>query len=665
MNVNQYMELFVEESREQLQRLNHHLIKLESNPNNTEEVNEIFRVAHTLKGMAGTMGYKAITTLTHFMENTLDLLKTQKLYLDSKLTDTLFECLDALEMLLESVINYGTDSDVDIKQLISKLESFKANELLGEKNAAVLIHSALSLDQFHKNIIERGIERGFKPYYIEVHLNKGCLLKSARAYVVFKVVEGVGDIIRSIPTVQDIEQEKFEFIFSLVIISRLEDEVISAKLRNITEIDDIVVRQITSADMVQVSDDKIQTENIEHNKPSTAEQTKFSGFGQRTGKNIKVDTERLDQLMNLVSELIIIKNRIQGIVKSYMMEALSESLEYLGKTTTDIHDAVMQVRMVQIDTVFNRFPRVVRDLAKSTGKEINLNIFGAGTELDRTIADEIGEPLIHLIRNAVDHGIESTDERIVAGKTKIGNIDLEAYHDGNDVIIAVGDDGKGIDQGKVLKQAVAKGLINEGEISNLSEREVLNYLFDPRISTAKTVSSISGRGVGMDAVKTKVESLGGVIDIETSNGKGTRFIIRLPLTLSIIQALVIRVSREQFAVPLSSVKEILNVNPGAVKQLRNQEVLNYRDVFIPLVRLNKRLGIANQSEQLNNSGSITMVIIKKEDKLSAISVDELVGQQEIVIKSLGKYLSNIKVVSGATILGDGRVITILDTNHLV
>ncbi len=408
-----------------------------------------------------------------------------------------------------------------------------------------------------------------------------------------------------------------------------------------------------------------KTSNEYSDQAANTDLSKATGINIRLGKSIRVDTERLDSLMNLVSELIIIKNRIQATDRRNDMQVLVDAVEYLGKVTNDIHDAVMKVRMVQVETVFNRFPRVVRDLAKSTGKEVKLNIYGAGTELDRTIADEIGESLIHLIRNAIDHGLESTNERIANGKARTGNVDLIAYHDGNNVVLVVGDDGKGIDIEKILDQALSKGVADKDQVNDLSLREIMNFLFDPRISTAGKVSNISGRGVGMDAVKSKVESLGGVIEIETVKGKGTKFIIRLPLTLSIIQALVVEVSNEYFAIPLNSIREILNVKVSAIKQLQNQEVFNYRDTLIPLVRLDERLNIPKAEEVIKHNEAITLVILSKGEKFFAVMVDELTGQQEIVIKSLGKYLSGIKVLSGATILGDGRVVAILDINHLV
>jgi len=667
MNVTEYLELFIEESKEQLQRLNQYLLEIESNPNNINSINEIFRVAHTLKGMAGTMGFKSIASLTHAMENTLDSIKSQKLKPAKNVTDLLFQCLDALESLLGEIISTGSDTGIDIDLLISSLNSL-SGDTSGQKKPLTIQQrqNELSFDIYQVNIIEQGIEKGFIPYIIKVQLSKRCLLKSARAYVVFKAIESLGDMISSNPSVQDIEQEKFDLNFSVVIISRTDRDGILNKVSNISEVDKIDIERITEDDLLDAKNLKQDAINAETTMgASDLLSGKSAVMNTRLGKSIRVDTERLDHLMNLVSELIIIKNRIQGTGSNNDMRVLTETVEYLGRVTTDIHDAVMKVRMVQVETVFNRFPRVVRDLAISTGKEVKLNVYGAGTELDRIIADEIGESLIHLIRNAVDHGLESTSERTAVGKSKTGNVDLMAYHDGNNVVLVVSDDGKGIDINKILKQALSKGLVNEDDISKLSEREIMNYLFDPRISTAGEVSNISGRGVGMDVVKSKVESLGGIIEIETTKGKGTKFIIRLPLTLSIIQALVVKVSKEYFAIPLNSIREILNINTSAVKQLRNQEAVDYRDALISLVRLDKRLNTILTGEFDKQNGSVTLVILSKDEKLFAVKVDELIGQQEIVIKSLGKYLSGIKVLAGATILGDGRVVPILDINHLI
>jgi len=383
---------------------------------------------------------------------------------------------------------------------------------------------------------------------------------------------------------------------------------------------------------------------------------------KKSGGSIRVDIEKLDSLMNLVSELIIVKNRIQGISQYQNDKEAMESIEYLTRVTTELHDAVMKVRMVPIEMVFNRFPRVVRDLSRDTGKSVQLNIIGAETEVDRTIVDEIGDPLIHLLRNAIDHGLEPPQDRVKANKSETGNVDLVAYHDGNNVVIEIRDDGRGIDIEKVAEKAVEKGLIENEKLNDLKEKDIINFMFEPGFSTAQKVSNISGRGVGLDVVKTKVESLGGLVEVDTQKGRGTRFIIRLPLTLSIIQALLVKVGQELYAIPLNSIQEIMDFAYDDVQVVSKQEVVSYRGKLIPLVHLHKVLDVQEYEPQ---NDIITAVIVKKGDKLSALSIGSLVGQQEIVIKSLGKYLSNIKIVAGATILGDGSVALILDTNHLV
>jgi len=667
MDTTQYLELFLEESKEQLQKLNQFIIVIEANPDNTEGVNEIFRVAHTLKGMAGTMGFMSIASLTHAMENTLDAIKSKKIKPTQNVTDTLFECLDVLDAMIERIVDTGSDNGIETSFLVKSLNSLTdANVKQKEETNVLQTQGEVLLDAYQLSIIEEGIGRGFIPYFIRVKLSKECLLKSARAFVVFKTIEVFGDIIRLDPSVEDIEQEKFDLCFSIVVITRTDKDIIYAKLSQILEVQEVYIKVISDVELLETrsfTPITKKTENQDQASISTINKSSVSNI--RLGKSIRVDTERLDHLINLVSELIIIKNRIQGSGQQNDRQFLVEAVEYLGKVTNDIHDAVMKVRMVQIETVFNRFPRVIRDLAKSTGKEVKLNIYGAGTELDRIIADEIGDSLIHLIRNAVDHGLEDAGERVAQGKSRTGNVDLIAYHDGNYVTIVVGDDGRGINRDRLLELALAKGLIDKSEKTNLSDREILNFLFDPRISTAGKVSNISGRGVGMDAVKSKVETLGGVVDIETVKGKGTKFLIRLPLTLSIIKALVVKVSQELYAIPLNSIREIVSVDAKAIKQLRNHEAVDYRDALIPLIRLGKRLNAPTTEEALHHDLNVTLVVVRKGEKLSAITIDDLAGQQEIVIKPLGKYLAGIKVLTGATILGDGQVVPILDINYLV
>lgn len=661
----QYMELFIEESKEHLQNLNNNLLALEQQPNNAEVINEIFRSAHTLKGMAGSMGFNSMANLAHAMENVLDRIRKGSMSLSANIMDGLFEAVDILDELLQGIVQSGAESPIDISDIKAKLQSFvdgtNSAEELGQ-SPRKSHKEGLSLAEHHLHVIDEAIKNGFTPYYIEVKLKESCLMKAARAYIVFKAIENFGHIIYSDPSAQDIEEEKFGLSFSMVAVCKAELDTIKKELDSISELESIDIREILPEEVQsrgQSHTQKPQPSGGADRAPAAEIKDRLS---KTVGRSIRVDIERLDRLMNLVSELIIVKNRIQDLQKYDDPAAMAESVEYLGRVTGELHDAVMKVRMIPIQVVFERFPRTVRDLSRSTGKEVKLNISGAETEVDRTIVDEIGEPLIHLIRNAVDHGIEPPQERTAIGKPPAGVIDLKAYHDGDNVVIEVSDDGRGIDSDKVLQRAIQQNLVSREEAENLSPQEIMQFIFEAGFSTAEKVTDISGRGVGMDVVKTKIESMGGTVDVDTSPNRGTRFIIRLPLTLSIIQALLVSVGQEVYAIPVGSIKEILEVPATSIKQVRQREFLDYRGMLIPFVQLARVLECPGE---VKSSDLVTAVIVRKGERLAALSVDDLIGQQEIVIKPLGKALSKIKIVSGATILGDGSVVLILDINHMI
>lgn len=655
MDNNRYMELFAEESKEHIQVLNDNILELEVDTNNMEAVNEIFRAAHTLKGMAGTLGLNLITDITHNMENILDDIRNQKKEVTSHLIDILLECTDTLDVLIQDVIEFGREGDRDVTDLLTKLKDPISSPIDTETKQEY--EKAMKLDQYQLSVIKAGVEQGLIPYWIEIKLQPTCLLRAARAYMVFQAAESFGEIIKSVPHVQDIEEEKFEDTFYILLLAKGNQAEIQSKLESISEIDYVRIKK------AEYSVEAPKEIKDAKNKIEEKQQQKSDGSNHRQVRSIRVDIERLDLLMNLVSELIIIKNTMEDLSSNNTDAGMIENMEYLSRVANELHDAVMKVRMVPIEMVFNRFPRVVRDLAKNTNKQIKLNIVGADTEVDRTIIDEIGDPLIHLLRNAIDHGIELPEERLNMGKEPEGTVDLIAYHDGNNVVIEVRDDGRGINYQNIVDSAVRKGLIAKDKANQLDEKDIIDLMFQPGFSTAKSVSDISGRGVGMDVVKTKIEAMGGLIEVETELGKGTRFIVRLPLTLSIIQALLVEVSSEIFAIPLSSVQEIIDIPLSQVKILRGEEVIPYRGSLIPLVRLERELGV--EGDDKSRDEVITLVVIKKGEKLSGLTIGNLIGQQEIVIKSLGKYLSDIKIISGATILGDGRIALILDINRLV
>ncbi|SHH26878.1 two-component system, chemotaxis family, sensor kinase CheA [Caloranaerobacter azorensis DSM 13643] len=671
MDISQYLDIFIDESKEHLHSLNESLLSLEKNPDDKELINEIFRVAHTLKGMSGTMGFTKIASLTHEMENLLDAIRNDKLTINTDIVDLLFECFDALEEYINVVAEEGEEGEQDNRDLIIKLNSILNNkDHQSESNIKMLeddkVDSGNNLNQYVTNVIKKAQENGLNAYTIEVVLKKDCMLKAARAFIIFNTLERYGEVVYSKPSVEDIEDENFDLSFSITILSKSDKNSILEELNKITDVETIEIKKVEitdSMDNSKVIEKTNEAINEKQNKTQTKTEKKSKKKNNKVGKTVRVDIDRLDNLMNLVSELIIIKTRMEEVGGNSENHNMNEAIEYLERITTSIHDAVMKVRMVPIDRVFNRFPRMVRDLSKDLGKNIKLIMSGEETEVDRTVIDEIGDPLIHLIRNSIDHGIESPEERVKVGKEETGSLYLRAYPDGNNVVIEVEDDGRGIDLEKVKRKAVDKKIITEEIAHNMSKEEIISLLFKAGFSTAEKISDISGRGVGLDVVKNKIEAIGGNIEVETEKGKGTKFTIRIPLTLAIIQALLIKLQDEIYALPLSSIKEITTIESQAIRKIQNHEVVLFRDKTLPIVRLNEILGV-QKSKDKDESGELITVVAKKGDKEAGLIVDKLIGQQEIVIKSLGKYLSGTKYIAGATILGDGSISLILDINSL-
>ncbi len=656
MDANQFLDIFLEETNEHLENLNNCLLQLEKRPEDSELLDEVFRVSHTLKGMAGTMGFGKMAELTHQMENLLDEIRKKRVEVDTSLVDILFECLDGLQEFVNQIVETGTEGSRDTGALVSRLRN-KLSPENGTANTEGISGSRLELElNDHETlVIGSAKQQGFNCFIIRVTLNKNCMLKSARAFLVFNTLEKKGDIIKSIPGVEDIEDEKFDRTIKLVLITKKEMDEIRNSLLSISEIEEVDVQEAVQPEDI----DNFHLENRQADSPAGAVVSKERGIKNVTGKTVRVDIDRLDNLMNLVSELIIIKTRLEESKENGSKANTGEALEYLERIITNLHDAVMKVRMVSIERVFNRFPRMVRDLSKDLGKNTQLYMYGVETEVDRTVIDEIGDPLIHLIRNSIDHGIEQVDERRRKGKPAEGKIVLRAFHDGNTVVIEVSDDGRGIDLAKIADKAVKSGLYSQQQVEDLAEDELMELIFSPGFSTAGKVSDLSGRGVGLDVVKTKIESLGGMVEVESVPGEGSKFIIRLPLTLAIIQALLVVVGEETYAIPLNSIKEIITMEQSVVKNVQSREVVLLRGDILPLIRLDKELGIERTAD---SDKEMTIVVVKKGEKLAGVVVDKLLGQQEIVIKSLGKYLAGIRFIAGATILGDGKVSLILDIN---
>lgn len=671
MDVNQYLEIFIEETKEHLQVLNQSLLTLEQNIDDYSTLDEIFRSAHTLKGMSATMGFNKMSHLTHEMENVLQAIRNKDIYADTGIVDLLFKSLDALDNYLNNIIDKNEEGNNDYAHITDAL-----NKLININNASSFseldnISSVEQLNQYEQNVINKAKELEMNVYTINITLSEGCVLKSARTFIIFKTLEKYSEIIKSEPTVEDLEDEKFDLEFSVTVITNHDKEILLKELNTISEIEKVLIHSVDS-----FSTPCIKSANKDLNKvstsPSTNNNINVTDISNerndneikkaKTSKSVRVDIGRLDVLLNLVSELIIQKTRLEGLNIGERNPVFNEIVEYLERISTNLHDAVMKVRMVPVETVFNRFPRMIRDMSKELNKEVQLVMSGEETELDRSVIDEIGDPLIHLLRNSLDHGIEVLEKRREVGKSDTGKINLSAYQDGSSVVIEVSDDGQGIDLEKVKRKAIERGLINKESANNLSQKEIINFMFEPSFSTADKVTDISGRGVGLDVVKTKIESLGGIVDVETEYGKGSRFIVRLPLTLAIIKALLVMVGNEKYAIQLSSISQIVNILPEEIKYVQDQEVIILRNKLIPIIRLNKVLDVKTESK---TKKKLTIVIVKKGEKLSGLLVDNVVGQQEIVQKSLGKYLSDIKVITSATILGDGDVALILDVNSLI
>ena len=698
MDVSQYLEIFIDESEEHLQTLSDCIMVLEKEPDNKDTINEVFRAAHSLKGMAGTMGFKRMQHLTHDMENVFQEVRSDHIKVTSGMIDLLFKCLDALEGYVDnkSTSDEGTeDNEVIIKELNDFIAKTEGAEETGNTETSEAKEAApestqeekagqekIELTNDEKKAIREAESNGQHIYVMTVHIQKDCLLKAARAFLVFKAVEDFGQILVYRPSSQDIEDEKFEFEFSFFLASEESEDKIVAVAKAVSEIEKVDAEEIHLDEYVK----EAEAQEEQQAKEATAEQKEAPAEAPKaaekkapaanakkqtnakpvTGRTVRVDIEKLDALMNQVSELIIAKNSLVSISSNesgeYQNQSFHEQIEYLERITTNLHESVMKVRMVPIESVVNKFPRMIRDLSRKLGKKMELYMTGEDTELDRTVVDQIGDPLQHLLRNSADHGLEDNATRVERGKPEVGSIFLKAFQEGNNVIIEVGDDGNGIDVAAVRDKAVERGVITAEQAENMSQKEIINILFLPSFSMAKKITDISGRGVGLDVVKSNIEALGGDVEVRTQLGEGTTFIVRLPLTLAIIQALMVEIRDEKYAIALGSISNIESIPVNEIKYVQAQEVIHLRGAVIPLIRLDQVLDMEEKQEEPEN---LTVVIVKKGDSLAGLVVDNLIGQQEIVIKSLGKYINNNKIISGATILGDGEVALILDVNTLM
>ncbi|WP_027407311.1 chemotaxis protein CheA [Anaerovibrio sp. RM50] len=693
METNQYMEMFLDESREHLQSLNDGLLSLENDPEDLSVLNEIFRNAHTLKGMSATMGYTKTAELTHDMENLLDMLRKEQLKVSPEIIDVIFKCLDTLQEMVENISNGESEDLVDVSDLVRQVNAIAKGESADAAAPAETAPAetaadtgttggAIEINDTEKGVIVEAKNSGLIPYHVHVEISENCILKSARSYMVMNALDEISDVIKSVPPAEDLEQEKFDHSFDVIIVSDADAKAIEGAVSAISE---ITVANVTEFDPEKVAAPAPAPAAAPVEaapaaapapapaakaapapakkadaKPAAAKDAKKAHVG---GQSVRVDIEKLDTLMNLVGELVTNKVRLEQIGMTHRLTDLTETLEQMDRVTTDLQSVVMKVRMVPVSQVFNRFPRMVRDLTKELNKEINLTIEGEDTELDRTVIDEIGDPLMHLLRNSLDHGVEHPDEREAKGKPRTGEVGLIARHEGNNVVIMVTDDGSGINADKIRNKAVEKGMISREEADALPDADAVRLIFLPGFSTAEVITDVSGRGVGMDVVRSKIESLGGNVDVETKIDEGSVFKIKLPLTLAIIQAMLVKVQNEMYAIPLGSIDSTINITPDDIKTVQNKEVIVLRGEIIPIARLGEVLSVPKGEE--TDEEDIFVVVVHVGDHKMGIVVDNLIGQQEIVIKTLGKLLSGLKMLAGATVLGDGHVAMILDVSSLM
>ncbi len=628
-----YKELFFSESQEYLKKINKELVKLEKTPSDLETINEIFRSMHTLKGMAATMGYKELADFTHHLEDVFDNLRSGKIKLSPEITDLIFESVDTLATIIENLKEEKPFS-VDISAYLRKLKEVLTKMSIGEKERE---NQEFSVVQ--EEYLEKFKKEGKKIFLVEVYLKKDSPLKSARAFLVLNQLKLLGEVIKSIPSEIMLREGKVSIPFKVIVATSLKKEFIRDKVLSIIDVEKVEISL--------------------YEKEILEKKEKASPVRLKKIQSMRIPVERLDKILNLVGELAIAKSRLLQIVQDREYSLLEESVYLIDRLVSSLQDETLKMRLLPISYILDNFPRIVRDLARKEAKEVDLEIAGSDIELDRAILDEIGDPLIHLIRNAIDHGIESPSERIKKGKPSRGKISIKVWREKGHVIIEIADDGKGIDSKKIVEKAIEKGLITKEEVLKIEASQILEILTTPGFSTKEKVTEVSGRGVGLDVVKNKLDALGGRLDLETQPDKGSRFILTLPLTLAIIKAMLVNVGKEIYAIPLMNIKEVVKMNSESVKMIGKSEVITLREEVVPLVRLSEELGVESFVKE-----EFSVVIVEGRIKKIGLVVDKIVGEQDIVVKLLGSFIKKIKGIAGATILGDGRVALILDVINI-
>ncbi len=676
MDMSQYLGAFLDETDDNLQRLDDMLLALEKNMVDMDVINEIFRSAHTLKGMAGTMGFTQMMGLTHAMEDRLDEARKGTRPLTESDMNLLFTGLDNLQAMADSIRGGGNDAHIDVSDIVAQLRDKSPAPAGGspapaQAEAAAPAGSAVSSQD--AEWVKKAHEEGANAYSVHVTLSQSCLLKAARAYMVVNRLEEMGEIFRAEPPTDALEREEFEFDFTIYVATPAPAEEVKAAIEKIGDVQTADVQEVTAEAAPEpaaapAAPAAAPTQEAAPAAPAAAPAPEASvpanpaapakkEGAKKSSQTVRVDIGRLDKLMNLVGELVISRARIERLVQEARLRQFDETLSQLGRISGDIQELVTKLRMVPVSFTFDRFPRLIRDLCKTLNKNVELVLEGEDTELDRTVIDEIGDPMVHLIRNSMDHGIEHPDERKALGKPEKGILKIAAYQEGSGVVIEVSDDGAGIDPERVKQKAIERGILSEDRAAIMSDEEAQQLVLLPGFSMAKQVTDLSGRGVGMDAVKTKVEALGGQFDLTSKKNEGTHVYIRLPLTLAIVLSLLIKVGDETYAISLENVEETIMVRREDIKTVHGEPTTLLRGEVLSLNILGDILG-TEDIERDRDEYPVVVVKIGK-NKIGFI-VSQLIGQQEIVIKSLGRFLSKIDGITGGTILGDGNVALILD-----
>lgn len=691
LDMSQYIDLFLQEGDEQLEILETEMLALEQNPTD-ERLQVIFRAAHTLKGSSRAMGFSNFAELTHEMENILDQLRNHTLNLTTEITDRLLATIDTLSQMVDTIRN-GEGDNVECGLLVKQLQAITNSESTEE--ATETSHSGASTASACQTKIDPELFDAIdiaaaesNVYHSYFKLSPDCVMKFVRAYMAVSQVEQNGELLATYPSLEDLEDEKFELEFELVFQTEVDLEEIKKSFAEISEVDvtttakwgrpnaEDVTPEVSSTEVTIETPAIEQEDSVNATVASTAvaqasAQNTAGSKKTESNQTVRVDVSRLDSLMNLVGELVIDRTRISQIGNDLAAsradsktEALSEAVGHIARITSELQDQLMKARMMPVDSVFNRFPRVIRDLANKLGKDVRLEITGGETELDRSVLEVIGDPLLHILRNSVDHGLESPEERKATTKPVQGLVSLNARHQENHIVIEIIDDGKGIDAARLKVKAIEKGLLTQEAAERLNDKDALQLIFHSGLSTAKEVSEVSGRGVGMDIVRSNIQKLGGIIEIDSEVGQGSRFQLRLPLTLAIIRGLLVDVQGRIYVLPLGSVIETLLIPDSEIQTVNHQEVVVIRNVTVPIVRMAEEF-IDASDRQPAKRGDQYVVIVGLANERIGLIVDRLVGEQEVVIKSLSRFCGDVSGISGATILGDGNVALIADINGLV